>query len=331
VLPIVWIAGSLLLVMRDAAGHIALRRARRTWSDAPDALKDVLEWPRRVPLLVAADTAPMTVGLLRPTVVLPRDLVETFPVNVLRRIARHELSHATWRDPLVYAVLRLAAALFWLAPVWPLLRWTRREREAAADEMALRGAAGEEEHYVAALLRLARSAFADVPAMAGSDLEYRARRILTPAPRFSIAASIALAIGCALLASATPVDFGEERVVLAVPRARRLGVVGVGVGVVRASGAPQKRAGGAHHTNTPTNTPIQTPTQTPTKTLAQTPTKTGLPLPTRSLSAFVPFLADQTTVDVHQHVDVDRHVADDGVRRVEKDNQRIRIVIRDRD
>lgn len=209
-LLIVWAAGAVLLLVRDVSGHLRLLRARLAFEDAPVALKHALRWPVEVPLLISANAAPFTVGLLRPAVVLPRVL--DVPEDVVRRIALHELSHARWRDPLVFALLRAIAAFFWVSPVWLVLRWVRREREIAADAFALRGgAAGAEETYVAALVRLARSRSARplAAAMAASDLEYRARRILAP-QRASFVALLVLAAGLMLFSFAVPAHLQAE-------------------------------------------------------------------------------------------------------------------------
>ena len=117
-LVLLWTIGAAVLLTREAIGHLRLRRPREA---ASAELRRLLEWPGRVPLMVSGDTPPLTVGLLAPRVVLPRDIAIAFPLDVARRIARHELAHRRWRDPLVYALLRMAASLFWPWPVWPLL------------------------------------------------------------------------------------------------------------------------------------------------------------------------------------------------------------------
>lgn len=191
---IVWFSIATLLLLREAIGHARLRKIRRT-------------------LAISDHAAPFTIGLLRPVVVLPADLPERFPAEVIQRIVRHEQSHARWRDPLVFAVLRIIAILFWPSPAWLVLRWVRREREAAADAAALRGARGEEESYIAALLRLARPAPALTADMAGNDLEYRARCLLSPrrGPRLAIAALLA---GAFLFSIATPARLDPEEPVV---------------------------------------------------------------------------------------------------------------------
>lgn len=210
-----WLAGSLVLLIRDGIGHLTLRRARSRWQPATEDFKRELKWPEDVTLLLS-DDAPLTTGLLRPRVVLPFGIAD-------RRIALHELSHARWRDPLVYAVMRAVAALFWVAPVWPLLRWARREREAAADEMALQGT--DASTYVETLLDLSRRAFDHrglASTMAGGDLEYRARRILMPARSGSLFAAIVVLVSGVMVSSNTsPVDFSSEDEVMVVKRGIR--------------------------------------------------------------------------------------------------------------
>lgn len=218
-LTALWIVGAAALLLRELAGHLRLRRARRSWEEAPWELRQLLEWPEHLPLAVSRDTSPFTTGLGSPLVVLPRDIAAAFPLPVARRIALHELSHCRWRDPLVYAAMRVAVSLFWISPLWLLLRWARREREVAADEVALRVVTGDEESYVAALVRLSRLALAHrsaASAMAASDLEFRAGRILAVTRRSSMALSIVVLSGAAALASVVePVRLPRE--VVAIP------------------------------------------------------------------------------------------------------------------
>lgn len=201
-LSIAWPAGAILLLLRDAVRHHNLHRQKKIWRPAPDALRSVLGWPERVPLAVADDGSPATVGVIRPRIVLPANLLDLVPEAVAKRIALHELSHRTWRDPLVFALLRAVASLFWIAPVWICLQWARREREVAADEAGLD--ASDPESYVDALLRLARSARSSdglALQMAGSDLEFRARRILAMPPKHhSIVFAIFVLIGGVMFA-----------------------------------------------------------------------------------------------------------------------------------
>jgi hypothetical protein len=323
-----WFAVAALLLFRDAVGHMRLRRTRRALANAPAALATLLDWPRRVPLLVCTHPAPFTVGLLRPAVVLPADLPERFPTDVVQRIARHELSHARWRDPLVYALLRAAAAVFWVSPAWFVLRWVRREREAAADAAALRGAAGAEESYVAALLRLAslRPSRELAPAMAGSDLEYRARRILAP-QRASIAALLVFGAGALLLSAAEPARLdGDEPVII--NRVRSV-IVQLPERAVKVNVAPSTKPRRVRLKPAPRK--IEDIIEQRIEQENESVDVQVLPV-SRDISALMPAeapsppIVETTHVDVDRHVDTTRHV--DVARHVPDPPRRIRLVIR---
>jgi hypothetical protein len=195
-LPPVWVAGALLLLIREGTGHVLLRRLRGTRAE-----HDL----DGVPLFLSPH-GPYTAGLLRPYIVLP-------PGDVDERVARHELAHARWRDPLVHAVLRLIAAIFWIAPVWPFLRWAQREREAAADEAAMRANDACRHQYVDLLRRMACRSRVLPAHMAAGDLEYRARCLLDLPRRRSLAAVLALFAGLALLTLTPPVELPSKRIV----------------------------------------------------------------------------------------------------------------------
>jgi beta-lactamase regulating signal transducer with metallopeptidase domain len=143
-----WLAGVLLLLVREAAGYMLVGFRRRHWTIAPPAVRELLRWPEEVPLWVAATDGPAAVGFLRPAVVLPASLIG----EAAEAVARHELAHARWRDPLVNSIVRLARALLWPSlPLWVLERIIRLERESAADAAALeRIEAGERAAAVAA-------------------------------------------------------------------------------------------------------------------------------------------------------------------------------------
>lgn len=315
-LVIAWLAIAVVLLLRDAIGHVRLRRARLALPGAPEELKRALDWPACVPLVVSEGGTPFTAGLLKPAVVLPRDLAEHFSMNVVQRIARHELSHARWRDPLVYAALRVAGAVFWLAPAWIVLRWVRREREAAADAFALRDAAGAEESYVAALVRLARPSRELAPAMAASDLEYRARRILAR-PRVPAVAAIALAFGGSLLAVAAPARFGSDEPVVVRERAV---VVDRPVPRVEVRAVPSKEPRRARPKHAPRTVEERVEERVEEQLLPVSRGIASLTLPEPS-----PPVTVNERVDVARHVDVNRHVAVDDR---DGDDRRIRIVIR---
>ncbi|MEO6391196.1 MAG: M56 family metallopeptidase [Pyrinomonadaceae bacterium] len=134
----IWLLGSAWLLAKEIYGHLTLRQQRMQWTQASADMCQELHWASSVPLLLDDDTGPGTVGLLRPVVVIPSALISTLTPEAARQIARHELSHARWRDPLISAFLRLTRAALWISPpLWLLEKSIGLEREVAADRDAI--------------------------------------------------------------------------------------------------------------------------------------------------------------------------------------------------
>jgi beta-lactamase regulating signal transducer with metallopeptidase domain len=146
----VWAAGTLLLLARLIYGCLAIRSLRRelSWVLPPllgEARRDasrVLGVDRLPPVaLTSATTGPFTMGLLRPVVVLPANLMDQLNRQQLRDVLVHEFSHALRRDTVVGLLQRLAAVLFWPHPMVHLLnRELAEAREALCDNFVLRQA-----------------------------------------------------------------------------------------------------------------------------------------------------------------------------------------------
>jgi HEAT repeat protein len=221
VLAGVWVFVAIALLGRDAAGYVLLARSRRAWTPAPEPLRMRLQWPDRVPLYVHESDGPCTVGLWRPAVVLSLRVVGGLSAEDSACVARHELGHARWRDPLVNLVVRgLRAALWPGLPLWLIESRLRIEREAAADREAIdvsrRSAEAEAiVAYAAALVSVARwssdrGGGASTATRIGGDarVEERVRRLLacasSPSPARAAAAAAILA-ATMLIAVALPV------------------------------------------------------------------------------------------------------------------------------
>lgn len=206
---IVWVAVAALLLARETGGHRVLAQRRRTWTRAPRAMRDALAWPDDVPLFVSA--APETIGLLRPAVVLPETWLSNLGHEAARCVARHELAHARWRDPLVNMVVRTVRAILWpSAPLWLLERVIRIEREAAADREAV-APETDVADYAAVLVLAAERGASAATAFAGAGLEERIRR-LVHAPRVTpLRIAVALALGAAGLHIAVAVPIADSR------------------------------------------------------------------------------------------------------------------------
>jgi GWxTD domain-containing protein len=132
--------------------------------------------------------APVTVGWVRPIVILPRGW-QSWPDRQLEAVTVHEEEHARRRDPLIQWLALLNRAVFWFHPLaWWLERRLASLAEAACDAAVLsRG--HQRADYCEYLLSLARSVTAagarlDVVAMPmpGPSLSQRVHRILNDAP-----------------------------------------------------------------------------------------------------------------------------------------------------
>jgi len=161
----IWASGAALLLaglLWSLVSAARLGRRAKPFVEEPvtSLAKEVArELNLRRPLRVlrgGADTMPLTYGLLRPTLLLPRG-AEDWSRRRLRAVLVHELAHVRRRDCLTQTLAEVARALHWLNPLaWLAVRRMRVEREYACDDAVLaRGARGPE--YANELLSLARA------------------------------------------------------------------------------------------------------------------------------------------------------------------------------
>src|SRR6185312_2843229 len=159
----VWLIGVLALFSRLLTGTIRTNRLRRR---AGEGL-----------------ATPITVGWLRPSIILPTGWRE-WPAEQLRAVMAHEQEHARRRDPLVQWVALLNRAVFWFHPLaWWLEKRIAGLSEEACDDAVLMGSHDPLEYseFLLELARAVREAGARVEvvgmAMPGTFLPERIRRI----------------------------------------------------------------------------------------------------------------------------------------------------------
>jgi hypothetical protein len=128
---------------------------------------------------------PVTVGIVRPRIVLPSSWT-TWTETTRAAVIAHERAHAQRRDPLVALLARLNICIFWFHPVaWWLERTLADAAEQACDEIAVR-AVPQPREYAETLLMMAtvsrqaggRVAWAGVRAEGSGRLDERIDRIL---------------------------------------------------------------------------------------------------------------------------------------------------------
>ncbi len=162
VLGTVWLLGALVYLAR-ALAHLGLLylwawRARpvrdRKWAACLSSLAQRYGLSAVELRESAAVTSPLTLGLFRPVILLPRGR-RSWSTEQRSLILAHELAHVRRRDFLAGLAAELAACLLWFHP---LVRWLasrlRLEQEYTADAWAV-SAANDAMTYVRCLARLA--------------------------------------------------------------------------------------------------------------------------------------------------------------------------------
>ena len=194
---ILWLVGAALLIGRILIGYgivWCLRQQAQVQHDGPlcDALQQAsrtLGCYSKVEVATSPSiSSPMALGILRPIIVFPSDLVEKLHTDELTLILMHELAHVRRWDNLTLLLQRLVSAVLFFHPaVWLCGRMLRREAEQACDDLVV-CATGRSEAYARGLALVAERAahlnplIRRIPTMnafaAESDLALRIRRTL---------------------------------------------------------------------------------------------------------------------------------------------------------
>jgi len=137
---------SLILLVRIAIaqflGSRLLRQARRIGEDRVHSRLNIAAGSLRLlhlPEIAESEvvSVPITMGVLRPTIVFPANW-RSWSVPKLDAVIAHELSHVARRDALTQRVALLYRAIFWFSPfAWWLNRHLAELAEQASDESVL--------------------------------------------------------------------------------------------------------------------------------------------------------------------------------------------------
>ena len=154
---------------------------------------------------------PMTCGVLRPAIVLPRD-AECWEAADLERAVVHEVEHVRRRDWLTNCLARSICAAYWFHPlVWMAWRRLLVEAERSADDAVLERseATAYADQLVGLAERVSACAKSPSPAMANrADLAARIAAVLDARQQRGRAGAYRLSLVCAagalLLASLAP-------------------------------------------------------------------------------------------------------------------------------
>jgi len=225
-LAIVWVMFSFVLLARLVAGYCVLRSLKSSATPAsPDwqlcfSRLCATHGIRRQPQFLVSShvSGPMSLGFFRPTIVIPRTLLETLSHSELEQIVLHELAHLHRRDDwsnlaqkLIEAVLPIQPAVYWLGYQMSLAR------EMACDDWVI-AATGTPRPYAAALTKVAElsqwqraGVLAAGAAGNRSQLFRRVRQMLerkrNAAPKLTVvplASALAVVVGLTCLSARAP-------------------------------------------------------------------------------------------------------------------------------
>jgi beta-lactamase regulating signal transducer with metallopeptidase domain len=109
-------------------------------AEADMATKEVVEnLTDNPPRLLVSDrlAGPVALGIIRPSILLPRRLIERSDAVELRTVLAHELAHVQGGDLWLLAGLRMFLVVLWCNPLyWLLRRRVRIDQESLADAAA---------------------------------------------------------------------------------------------------------------------------------------------------------------------------------------------------
>jgi beta-lactamase regulating signal transducer with metallopeptidase domain len=139
--------------------------------------------------------SPILFGVLRPTIAIPRQALESLPPEQIRPILLHELAHLRRKDLWMAFFQLCVQVLYWFHPVvWLANRQLRRERELIVDDIVLAQLREERASYGASLLNILEQGprrWLSVPAYVGiietpGALTNRIKRILDTKRKISV-------------------------------------------------------------------------------------------------------------------------------------------------
>lgn len=144
---VLWLGGFMILLMRFTGSLAYLYRLRRKglvevskdWKRLADRLAKQIGLEKAVHVAESTHVrVPVTIGYLKPLILLPVGLLSGVPAQQIDAILLHEFAHIYRRDYLLNLIQSVIEMLFFYHPVtWYLSNQIREEREQICDDMAL--------------------------------------------------------------------------------------------------------------------------------------------------------------------------------------------------
>ncbi|MFC5408617.1 M56 family metallopeptidase [Larkinella bovis] len=162
-LVMIWQLGSALLLIRLAGGWLLVQRltlrnvrsAPEAWQAYTHQLACRLGMVQAVRLVESADiSVPMTIGWLKPVILLPIGLLTGLSPKQVEAVLVHELAHIRRYDYLVNLIQSVVEIVLFFHPaIWWLSARIRQEREHCCDDRAIR-VCGERTSLAQALVHI---------------------------------------------------------------------------------------------------------------------------------------------------------------------------------
>jgi beta-lactamase regulating signal transducer with metallopeptidase domain len=194
VFGIVWLIGILILLSRVVYGLVFLigyksglveLKEKRIYQALNSVKRIFGEKPSPKIYVSPTLSSPITVGVRRPIVIIPRNLSKNMTEDELKCVLFHELAHIYHNDHLIGLMQRILTSLYWWNPfVYSISAGFSFSREEVSDNYAIEGLKNPR-HYAENLLNLAEKTHLAswLPATAGMagphfTLEDRVKNII---------------------------------------------------------------------------------------------------------------------------------------------------------
>ena len=157
----IWLMGVGFFLLRLLVGFAYIHYLKNNkikavteyWQHKADALCEKIPVQKSVAILESSLVKmPMTIGYLKPVILLPIGLVNHLTIEQTEAVLAHELAHIARKDYLFNILQSVMEVLFYFNPaVWLISTHIRRERENCCDDIAVQ-VCGNSLNYVKALV-----------------------------------------------------------------------------------------------------------------------------------------------------------------------------------
>jgi TonB family protein len=176
-LGIIWILGSLILLIKLSYGILSLKKFKKDLIEIRDqrilqilktAERSFTNRPCATVFTSRKISSPLALGLFKHLIILPHNFYNKMSTNEIKGILLHELSHIYHKDQITGILQRLAAALNWWNPfIYTLNADFSRAREEISDNHVL--LENDKKEYAECLINLAErtSIISRLPVLTG--------------------------------------------------------------------------------------------------------------------------------------------------------------------